>query len=98
MIELDGTPTKSRLGRTRYSRVHGGGARCGCRAEIAAVQIFGHVFDGEIREPAARAMNEYLERWSARDNSVDFQEFMVMPIGAPNFSEALRWAWKYFMR
>jgi enolase len=74
MIELDGTPTKSRLGANA----------------ILAVST-----DKSANLLPVPMMN-ILNGGAHADSSVDFQEFMVMPIGAPNFSEALRWGVEIF--
>src|SRR5713226_2710853 len=76
MIELDGTPTKSRLGANAILAVSMAAARA-----AAAEQNM--------------PLYKYLARYST-ENSANFQEFMVMPMGAPSFSEALRWGVEVF--
>jgi len=65
-------------------------------AEAAALQISFPVFHGYFREPAAVPMMKHLNGGAHADSSVDFQEFMVMPVGRAEFSEALRWGVEIF--
>jgi enolase len=97
MISLDGTPTKSRLGANAILAVSMAAARAAA---------------SELKQPLYKYLARYSTDTSANllpmpmmnilnggahaDNSVDFQEFMVMPLGAPNFSEALRWGVEVF--
>jgi len=97
MISLDGTPTKSRLGANAILAVSMAAARAAA---------------GALKQPLYKYLSRYSSEKSASilpvpmmnilnggahaDSSVDFQEFMVMPIGAPNFSEALRWGVEIF--
>ena len=90
MIALDGTPTKSRLGANALLGV----SMAAVRAEAAAkrVPLYQHV--GELYANSAYTlpvpMMNILNGGAHADSSVDFQEFMVMPVGAASFSEALR--------
>jgi enolase len=97
MIRLDGTATKSRLGANAILAVSMAAARA---ASVA------------LKEPLYKYLARYSSDHSANllpvpmmnilnggahaDSSVDFQEFMAMPIGAPTFSEALRWGVEVF--
>jgi enolase len=97
MITVDGTPTKSRLGANAILAVSMAAARASAIA---------------LKEPLYKYLSRYSTDRSANllpvpmmnilnggahaDSSVDFQEFMAMPIGAPNFSEALRWGVEVF--
>jgi len=97
MISLDGTKTKSRLGANAILAVSMAAARA---ASVA------------LKEPLFRYLARYCSDHSANllpvpmmnilnggahaDSSVDFQEFMAMPTGAPTFSEALRWGVEVF--
>jgi enolase len=97
MISLDGTPTKSRLGANAILAVSMAAARASASA---------------LKEPLYRYLSRYSTDRSANllpvpmmnilnggahaDSSVDFQEFMAMPVGAPSFSEALRWGVEVF--
>ncbi len=97
MISLDGTPTKSRLGANAILAVSMAAARAAA---------------GALKQPLYKYLSRYSSEKSASilpvpmmnilnggahaDSSVDFQEFMVMPVGAPSFSEALRWGVEIF--
>jgi enolase len=90
MIALDGTPTKSRLGANALLGV----SMAALRAEAAARRMplyrhIGTLYGNEQYTLPAPMMN-ILNGGAHADSSVDFQEFMVMPLAAPSFSEALR--------
>ncbi len=90
MIALDGTPTKSRLGANALLGV----SMAALRAEAAAsgVPLYRHI--GALFKSARLTlpvpMMNILNGGAHADSSVDFQEFMVMPVSAASFSEALR--------
>ena len=90
MIELDGTPTKSRLGANALLGV----SMAALRADASAKQLPLYRHIGQLyktdRFTLPVPMMNILNGGAHADSSVDFQEFMVMPIGAPSFSEALR--------
>jgi enolase len=90
MIALDGTPTKSRLGANALLGV----SMAALRAEAAAtgVPLFRHIgaLYGTRAFTLPVPMMNILNGGAHADSSVDFQEFMVMPLNAPSFSEALR--------
>jgi enolase len=90
MISLDGTPTKSRLGANALLGV----SMAAARAEAAAnrLPLYRHVgaLYGTDRYTLPAPMMNILNGGAHADSSVDFQEFMVMPLGAPSFAEALR--------
>jgi enolase len=90
MIALDGTPTKSRLGANALLGV----SMAALRAEAAAKQIplYRHVGSlyGDERYALPVPMMNILNGGAHADSSVDFQEFMVMPLSASSFGEALR--------
>ena len=93
MIELDGTPTKSRLGANAMLAVSMAAARAA--AAVARRPLYQHIAtlsgasaDGTFILPAP--MMNILNGGAHADSSVDLQEFMVMPLGLPGFSEALR--------
>jgi enolase len=101
MIALDGTPTKSRLGANALLGV----SMAALRADAAARQVplYQHIGscyrastssrpgnDGEPRYTLPVPMMNILNGGAHADSSVDFQEFMVMPLNAGSFSEALR--------
>src|SRR6202030_3702209 len=92
MIELDGTPTKSKLGANAILAVSMAAAR-GAAAE-QNVPLYKYLARYSTDSSATLLpvpMMNILNGGAHADSSVDFQEFMVMPVGAPNFSEALRW-------
>jgi enolase len=90
MIALDGTPTKSRLGANALLGV----SMAAMRAEAAAqrVPLYRHIgaLYGNQQYTLPVPMMNILNGGAHADSSVDFQEFMVMPLAAPSFSEALR--------
>ena len=89
MIEIDGTDNKGSLRSERHSgRV--AGLREGCRRirRAAAVQVRSAA---RTRTSLPTPMMNILNGGVHADNNVDFQEFMIMPVGARTFAEALRW-------
>jgi enolase len=97
MISLDSTPTKSRLGANAILAVSMAAARA---AAVALKQPLHKYLSRYSTESSANLlpvpMMNILNGGAHADSSVDFQEFMVMPVGAPNFSEALRWGVEIF--
>jgi len=97
MITLDGTPTKSRLGANAILAVSMAAARA---AAVALKQPLYKYLSRYSTDTSANLlpvpMMNILNGGAHADSSVDFQEFMVMPVGAPNFSEALRWGVEIF--
>src|SRR2546422_3665356 len=97
MISLDGTPTKSRLGANAILAVSMAVARA---AAIALKQPLYKYLSRYSTDSSANLipcpMMNILNGGAHADSSVDFQEFMVMPVGAPSFSEALRWGIEIF--
>jgi enolase len=97
MISLDGAPTKSRLGANAILAVSMAAARA---ASIALKQPLYKYLSRYSTDSSANLlpvpMMNILNGGAHADSSVDFQEFMVMPVGAPNFSEALRWGVEIF--
>jgi enolase len=90
MIALDGTPTKSRLGANAILGV----SMAALRAEAAAKKMplyrhIGALYGNDTFTLPVPMMN-ILNGGAHADSSVDFQEFMVMPVNAGSFSEALR--------
>ncbi|MDO9507774.1 MAG: phosphopyruvate hydratase [Thermovirgaceae bacterium] len=93
MIDLDGTPNKAKLGANAILGVSMAVARAAARAQD--VPLYEYLGRGEsVRLPVP--MMNILNGGKHADNSVDLQEFMVMPIGAPNFAEALRYGAETF--
>jgi enolase len=96
MIALDGTPTKSRLGANALLGV----SMAAVRAEASAKKtpLYRHLGDlyGNDAYTLPVPMMNILNGGAHADSSVDFQEFMVMPLTAPSFSEGLRWGAEIF--
>ncbi len=87
MIELDGTPAKGRLGANAILGVSLAAARAA--AAEAGQPLWRHLGGEDARLLPVPMMN-VVNGGAHADNRVDFQEFMVVPIGMPSFSEALR--------
>ena len=93
MIDLDGTPNKARLGANAILGVSMAAARAA--AMDAGLPLYAYLGGtGAFRLPVP--MMNILNGGKHADNSVDFQEFMVMPLGAPTFAEALRYGAETF--
>jgi enolase len=97
MIDLDGTPNKGKLGANAILAVSMAAARA------AAARLGQPLYKYLARfssQPSANTlpvpMMNILNGGAHADNSVDVQEFMAMPVGAPNFHEALRWGVEVF--
>src|SRR5271165_6986151 len=97
MITLDGTPTKSRLGANAILAVSMAAARA---AAVALKQPLYKYLSRYSTDTSANLlpvpMMNILNGGAHADSSVDFQEFMAMPVGASSFSEALRWGVEVF--
>jgi enolase len=87
LIELDGTPNKSRLGANAILGVSLAGARAAAAEEQLPLWRY---LGGEAARVLPVPMMNVLNGGAHADNSVDFQEFMIVPVGAPSFAEALR--------
>jgi enolase len=97
MIELDGTPTKSRLGANAILAVSMAAARAAAAAQgIPLYKYLARYSTDTSANLLPCPMMNILNGGAHADNSVDFQEFMVMPVGAPSFSEGLRWGVEVF--
>jgi enolase len=93
MIDLDGTPNKATLGANAILGVSMAVARAAAHA--AGLPLYAYLGGpGAIRLPVP--MMNVLNGGKHADNSMDFQEFMLMPIGAPSFAEALRYGSETF--
>jgi len=93
MVELDGTETKSRLGANAILAVSMAAARASAAAfGVPLYRYLGGAGANALPTP----MMNILNGGAHADNNVDFQEFMVMPVGAKSFSEALRWGVEVF--
>jgi enolase 1/2/3 len=93
MIALDGTPNKARLGANAILAVSMAAARA--TATALGIPLYRSLGGAEANLLPVPMMN-ILNGGAHADNNVDFQEFMVMPVGAPSFSEALRWGVETF--
>ena len=93
MIDIDGTPTKSSLGANAILGVSMAVARAAARSEGLPLYVY-LGGPGAVRLPVP--MMNILNGGKHADNSVDFQEFMVMPVGAPTYVEALRYGVETF--
>jgi enolase len=93
LIALDGTPNKGRLGANAILGVSLATAKA---AAIASdLPLYRYVGGTSARLLPAPMMN-IVNGGVHADNPIDFQEFMIMPIGAPSFREALRWGVEVF--
>ena len=93
MIELDGTENKGRLGANAILAVSIAAARASAYSlDIPLYRYLGGAGANILPVP----MMNILNGGAHADNNVDFQEFMVMPVAAPTFSEALRWGVEVF--
>jgi enolase 1/2/3 len=87
MVELDGTPNKARLGANAILGVSLSIAKAA--AEAAALPLYRYVGGTQARVLPVPMMN-IVNGGAHADNPIDFQEFMVMPIGASSFAEGVR--------
>ena len=93
MRELDGTPNKANLGANAILGVSLAVAKAA--AQDAGMPLYRYV-GGVGATTLPVPMMNILNGGSHADNSIDFQEFMIMPVGAESFSEALRWGTEIF--
>lgn len=93
MLSLDGTPNKSKLGANAILAVSLAVARAA--AEEADLPLYRYIGGTNARTLPIPMMN-ILNGGAHADNKIDFQEFMIMPIGATSFSEGLRWGVEIF--
>ena len=88
MIDLDGTPNKARLGANAILGTSLAVAKAAAiELDMPLYQYVGGPNAHVLPVPMMNVINGGVHA----DNSIDFQEFMIMPVGAPSFSEALRW-------
>ncbi len=96
MIELDGTPNKARIGANGILAVSM--AVCRAAAESAGLPLWKHI--GNLHKnknfTLPLPMANIINGGKHADNKIDFQEFMIAPIGAKSFSEGLRWITEIF--
>ncbi len=93
MIELDGTPNKAKLGANAILAVSMAVAKAA--AEEANLPLYRYIGGTNARTLPMPMMN-ILNGGAHADNKIDFQEFMIMPVGASSFSEGLRWGVEIF--
>ncbi len=93
LIELDGTPNKSRLGANALLAVSMAVARAA--AEEAGVPLYQYLGGFAACELPVPMMN-VINGGAHANNTLDMQEFMIMPVGAPSFREALRYGAEVF--
>ncbi|MBR5543087.1 MAG: phosphopyruvate hydratase [Oscillospiraceae bacterium] len=93
MIELDGTANKTRFGANAIL----GTSMAVAKAAAEALQMPLYTYIGGINAKTLPVpMMNILNGGAHASNNVDIQEFMIMPVGAPSFSEALRWCTEVF--
>ncbi len=93
LIELDGTPNKARLGANAILGVSLAVAKAA--ADASGLPLYRYVGGTTARVLPVPMMN-ILNGGVHADNPIDFQEFMVLPIGAPSLREAVRWGAEIF--
>ena len=93
MIALDGTPNKSRLGANAILGVSLALAKAA--AEAASLPLYRYVGGTSARVLPVPMMN-IVNGGVHADNPIDFQEFMILPVGAPSLREAVRWGAEIF--
>lgn len=91
MIEADGTPNKSKFGANAILGI----SLALCRATARHLPLYQHLGGKDATLLPCPMMN-ILNGGAHADNPLDFQEFMIRPIGAPSFREALRWGSEVF--
>jgi enolase len=93
MIALDGTPNKSRLGANAILGVSLAVAKAA--AESSGLPLYRYVGGATARVLPTPMMN-IVNGGVHADNPIDFQEFMIMPVGAPSIADAVRWGAETF--
>lgn len=93
MIQLDGTPNKGKLGANAILAVSMAAAKAA--ALEAGLPLYRYIGGTNAKTLPIPMMN-IVNGGAHADNKIDFQEFMIMPVGAPDFSEALRWGTEIF--
>jgi enolase len=93
MIDLDGTPSKSRLGANAILAVSIAVAKAA--AQSAGMPLYRRVASSRRIVMPVPMMN-IVNGGAHADNNIDIQEFMILPVGAPTFSEAIRWGVEVF--
>lgn len=93
LLELDGTPNKAKLGANAILGVSMAVARAAALEQGLPLYAY---LGGKAKARIPVPMMNILNGGKHADNSVDFQEFMIMPVGAPSFAEALRYGAETF--
>ncbi|MCX6297556.1 MAG: phosphopyruvate hydratase [Bacteroidetes bacterium] len=93
MIDLDGTPNKAKLGANSILAVSMAVAKAA--ADEAGLPLFRYIGGTNAKTLPIPMMN-ILNGGAHADNKIDFQEFMIVPVGAPSFSDGLRWGVEIF--
>jgi enolase len=93
MIELDGTPNKARLGANAILGVSLAVAKAA--ADASGLPLYRYVGGTQARMLPTPMMN-IVNGGMHADNPIDFQEFMILPVGAPSLREAVRWGAEVF--
>jgi len=93
LIQTDGTPNKGKLGANAMLAVSMAAAKAA--AEEAGLPLYRYIGGTNAHTMPVPMMN-IVNGGSHADNKIDFQEFMVMPVGASSFSEGLRWGVEVF--
>jgi len=93
MIELDGTPNKGRLGANAILGVSLAAARAAAAEEGLPLWRY---LGGEGARVLPVPMMNVVNGGAHADNPIDFQEFMIVPVGASSFGEGLRWGTEVF--
>jgi enolase len=93
MIELDGTENKSRLGANAILAVSMAAAKAAAMEN--GLSLFRHL-GGISANVLPVPMMNVINGGAHADNNIDIQEFMILPVGAPSFAEALRWGAETF--
>ena len=93
MIELDGTPNKARLGANAILGVSLAVAKAA--AEASGLPLYRYLGGPNAHVLPVPMMN-IINGGAHADNPIDFQEFMIMPVGAPTLREAVRWGSEIF--
>ncbi len=95
LLELDGTPNKTKLGANAILALSLATARAASQAQGLPLYRY---LGGEAANVLPVPMMNVLNGGAHADNNVDIQEFMIAPVGAPSFREALRWGAEVFVQ
>jgi enolase len=93
MIELDGTKNKSKLGANAILGVSLAVAKAA--AEASGLPLYRYI-GGTMPRVLPTPMMNIVNGGAHADNPIDFQEFMILPVGAPSFADAVRWGAETF--